>query len=89
MNSLTSGLSYGRDPNLSGASEGAVPAVGSRIRIEARDGVFVVLRTDLERGTVDVLQISGQRQIEGGIALNSVRVVTPALWMDLSSGFEV
>ena len=48
---------------------------GERIQIDGRDGVFVVLRTDEDRGTVDVLQISGLRQIVGGIPLGTVRVL--------------
>ena len=37
--------------------------------------MFVVLRTDPERGTVDVLQMSGIRQIEGGVPLGTVRIL--------------
>jgi len=56
-------------------AELAVPRIGDGIEIEARDGVFIVLRTDMERGTLDVLQLSGIRQIEGGVPLGSVRVL--------------
>jgi hypothetical protein len=51
-----------------------IPQVGQGVEIDARDEVFVVLRTDLERGTVDVLQMSGVRQIQGGVPLNTVRI---------------
>ena len=51
------------------------PQVGQGIQIDQRDGVFVVLRTDSDRGTVDVLQMSGIRQIEGGVPLGTVRVL--------------
>lgn len=49
--------------------------VGEGIQIAARDGLFVVLGTDVDRGTVDVLQMSGIRRIETGVPLSSVRVL--------------
>jgi len=57
------------------AHDKKLPQVGQGIQIDARDGVFVVLRTDPERGTVDVLQMSGIRQIEGGVPLGTVRIL--------------
>jgi hypothetical protein len=64
-------------PDVEAASieEIMVPHVGAGIHIDAREGVFVVLRTDVDRGTVDVLRVSGIRQIEGGVPLGSVRIV--------------
>ena len=49
---------------------------GERIQIDGREGVFVVLRTDQDQRTVDVLQISGLRQIVGGIPMGSVSVLS-------------
>ena len=75
------GGSVFREVELAGDTTGGetqdreLPQIGQGIQIDARDGVFVVLRTDAERGTVDVLQISGIRQIEGGIPLGSVRIL--------------
>ena len=51
------------------------PRVGEGVQIDARDGVFVVMRTDISGGTVDVLGMSGVRQIEGGVPVESVRIL--------------
>lgn len=52
-----------------------IPRIGQSVEIDDRDGMFVVLRTDIVGGTVDVLQMSGVRQIEGGVPLERVRLV--------------
>jgi len=65
-----------------GLEEKRVPRVGEGVQIDARDGVFVVLRTDASRGTVDVLQVSGVRQIEGGVPIGSVRILHGVSLMD-------
>lgn len=64
-------------------TERILPEFGHRIAIDSREGVFVVLRTDAEKGTVDVLRVSGMRQIEAGIPLSSVRVLSSQNWGDL------
>ena len=52
-----------------------LPRVGEGVGIEARDGVFVVLCTDLDRGTAEVLQMSRIRRIERGIPLYAMRIL--------------
>jgi hypothetical protein len=59
----------------SGSEELGGLRAGERIQIDGREGVFLVLRTDQDRRTVDLLQISGLRQIVGGIPLGSIRVL--------------
>jgi hypothetical protein len=63
--------------------EKALPQIGHRIAIDSREGVFIVLRTHADRGTVDVLRVSGMRQIEAGIPLSSVQVLSGQKWADL------
>lgn len=72
--SVETGIRNGREVEAKTAEVGGLPA-GERIQIDGREEVFVVLRTDQDRGTVDVLQISGLRQIVGGIPVGSVRVL--------------
>lgn len=57
------------------SEDATLPKVGEGIQIAARDGLFVVLGTDVDRGTVDVLRMSGIRRIETGVPLGSVRVL--------------
>lgn len=67
---------YRRDVTVTSApGQIAVPLSGHRIEIDGREGVFIVLRTDAERETVDVLRITGMRQIEAGIPMASARLL--------------
>lgn len=88
--SVESAIRTGREVEAKTASVelGGLPA-GERIQIDGREGVFVVLRTDEDRGTVDVLQISGLRQIVGGIPRGSVRVLNNRNPLALMLGSEV
>ena len=58
------------------AAERVAPQFGHRIAIDSREGVFIVLRVDPDHGTVDVLRITGMRQIEAGIPVSSVRILS-------------
>jgi hypothetical protein len=88
--SVETGIRNGREVEAKTCSEelGGLPA-GERIQIDGREEVFVVLRTDRDRRTVDVLQISGLRQIVGGIPLASVRVLNDRNPLALMLGSEV
>lgn len=57
-------------------AERVLPQFGHRIAIDSREGVFIVLRAYPDQGTVDVLRISGVRQIEAGIPVSSVRILS-------------
>ena len=72
----------------SAPAEKTLPQFGHRIAIDNREGVFIVLRTDAENGTVDVLRVSGVRQIEASIPLSSVRVLSSQNWGDLSEKID-
>jgi hypothetical protein len=48
-----------------------IPAVGNRVRVKARDGVFVVLRVDADAGTADVLRCDSRlRKVDSGVPLD-------------------
>ncbi len=74
--SASSARSYKEYCSATEIAEVTIPRVGQGVRIDARDDVFVVLRTDLDRGTADVLRVSGVRQIEGGIPLGMMRILS-------------
>ena len=57
--------------------EGAChPLTGQFVRIVGRPGVYVVLRADSATGTADVLLMSSIRQIESGIPLGTLNLLS-------------
>jgi hypothetical protein len=87
INPNIEGAVHGREVSASAKAtppaEKALPQFGHRIAIDSREGVFIVLRTHADRGTVDVLRVSGMRQIEAGIPLSSVQLLDGQKWSDL------
>ena len=49
--------------------------IGERVQIDGRDGIFVVLRVDTDRGAADLLLMSGVRRIESNIPLGTIHVL--------------
>ena len=61
-------------PTAGNHQDREIPLVGQGVWIDGRDGVHVVLRTDIVSGTVQVLQTSGIRQIRDGVPLSAIRI---------------
>jgi hypothetical protein len=54
-------------------NDGATPAVGDRVRVKGRDGVFVVLRVDNRAETADLLRCEpGLRPVDTGVPLSLI-----------------
>jgi hypothetical protein len=55
----------------------AIPAVGDKVRVKARDGVFEVLRVDLDAGTADLVScIPGRpHPVHSWVPLNLIQTV--------------
>lgn len=52
----------------------AIPAVGDRVRVKARDGVFEVRRVDLHAQRADLVRCaSGPQSVDRGIPLNIIQ----------------
>jgi hypothetical protein len=49
--------------------------IGERVQIDGRDGLFVVLRLDLEQDVADLLLMNGVRRLENNVPLASIHVL--------------
>lgn len=53
--------------------EMSVLGVGSKVRIEGENTVYVVVRVDRERYVADLLPVAGKPRIESNVPLTSIR----------------
>jgi hypothetical protein len=52
----------------------AIPAVGDKVRVKARDGVFTVLRVDVTAGRADLVSCApGPRLVNKGVPLTLIQ----------------
>lgn len=49
------------------------PKMGQRVRVEGREGVFVVVRLDRSRRIADLMQAAGTHAIEHELPFDSIR----------------
>ena len=55
-------------------NDSAIPAVGDRVRVKARDGVYVVLRVDAEVEKADLVSCApGPRVVDKGVPLSLIQ----------------
>jgi hypothetical protein len=52
----------------------AIPAVGDKVRVKARDGVFAVLRVNVDAQKADLVRCApGPQSVDTGVPLNLIQ----------------